>query len=80
LPRDPIVTKQVEHPNPFKGSPGSHSQLVGCSVGITSCCYLLASQVAAIFWHLHSRSALHHCIYIASAPQYFELISVLDYS
>ena len=30
-----------EHSNPFKYSPGSHSQLVSCFVGIMSSCSLL---------------------------------------
>jgi len=29
---------------------------------------------------LHSQSALHHYVYIASAPRYPELVTVLDYS
>ena len=31
-----------KHSDPFSGSPGSHSQVVSCSVGITSSCSLLA--------------------------------------
>ena len=34
-----------EHSNPFKCSPGSHSQKISCSVGITSSCSLLASPL-----------------------------------
>ena len=39
-------TGLLEHSNPFQYSPGSHSQSVSCSVGITS--YLLASSISAL--------------------------------
>ena len=65
----PKTSQAVEHSDPLKSTPGSHSQLVSDSV-----MWLLA------FWHLCSQSALRHCIYVASAFQYLELITVLDYS
>ena len=57
--------------NPFKSSPGSHSLLVSDSVGM------------ARFWHIRSRSASHHCIYVRLPlllSIYLKLITVLDYS
>ena len=52
----------LEHSDPLKSSPGSHSQLVSFSVGIMSSC--------SHFWHFCSQSALCRCVYIASAPWY----------
>ena len=70
LPLKHVVNKQVpyfisnsqrEHSNPFPCSPGSHSQLVSLSVGITNSCSLL---------HFHSRSALRRHVYAVSASRY----------
>jgi len=47
-----------EHSNPLKSSPGSHSQSVSGSMGIMSS------------WCFRFRSALCHCIYVASASRY----------
>ena len=59
----------LEHLNPFKCSPGSHSPSVSCSVGITT--YLLASSVSSLGqpW-----------VYVTSALWYVKLVTVLDYS
>jgi len=63
------ISKKAKPSSPFKCSPGSHSQLVSCSVGIKS--YLPASGISAL--------SQHH-VYVASAPRYVELVTVLDYS
>ena len=39
------TSQAIEHFNPFKGSPGSHSQSVSCSVGIYSSRLLLAFHI-----------------------------------
>ena len=51
-----------EHSDPLNSSSGSHSLSVSDSIGITIS--------AACFWRFCSRSALHHCIYVASATKY----------
>ena len=38
-----------EHSDPIKGSPGSHSQSVSCSVGITNSFWLLAFSLSVSF-------------------------------
>ena len=53
---------------------GSHSQSVSDSVAT------YASLVTASFWHFHSQSASHRCVYVASASWYLKLVTVLDYT
>ena len=56
----------LEHSNPFKCSPGSHSQFVSCSVGIMSRCLVLVFLLLAFG---------QPCVYIASAPWHVELVT-----
>ena len=65
------ISRAFKHSDPFKGSPGSHSQSVSCFVGITSSCSL------CIFY---SQSASCHCIHVASTPWHLVLVTVLDHS
>jgi len=53
------------------GSPGSHSQLVSCSVGITCRCSVLAFLLSISLTPSHL-----HCL----CSPYLELITVLGYS
>jgi len=62
------LMQAFEHSDPFKGFPGSHSQLISCSVGIMSSWLLLA---------FHSQSASHHCINVASASLFIVATPVL---
>ena len=62
-----------EHSIPLKGSPGSNSQLVSNSVGITSSCSLLAFLLLVSFVSSH----LHYLCFSVSISK---LVTVLDYS
>jgi len=42
-----------EHLNPFEESPGSNSQCVSCSLGVTSSCLLLMFLLAVSLALLH---------------------------
>ena len=72
--------------DPFKCSPGSHSQLVTCSVGIMSSCLLLVCPLSVSFSSvlpllLSLLSGLHCLCYLVSQTRNSAtLLIVLDYS